>query len=86
MREMRLVFIVGCPRSGTSVIKKVLRTHPGFYACGIEAGWLLDIKDATGHQASPHDVLALLEKHHFGFGHQFTDEFRAGIYGLRFVP
>lgn len=42
------IFVVGCPRSGTSVTKKILRRHSGLTACGVEHHYILALYDTFG--------------------------------------
>ncbi len=66
---MRFVVITGCPRSGTSVFKKVLRQHPQLRACGTEHGYLLDALDRFGAEvADASEVLDFVRRHRWSLG------------------
>lgn len=69
----RYLFVSGCPRSGTSVLKKILRGHPGFVGIGVEHGYLLAMVDHFGPMApSIEEALDAFEEHQWAFGDRST--------------
>jgi hypothetical protein len=79
LAETLVGFIVGAPRSGTSILKKVLRSRPGINACGVEAGYIFDTVDRFGldrrHAAA--ELLAFVESRPFSLGPAGTAAYRA---------
>lgn len=43
MSNQRPIFIIGCPRSGTTMLRLILDTHPNI-SCGPESGFLVEFK------------------------------------------
>ncbi len=69
--ELFPVFLVGCPRSGTSVTKKVLREHPSLYTCGVEHHYILELADRFGDRRfSYEEGLDALARCSFSFAEQ----------------
>ncbi len=65
--ERRVVLVVGCPRSGTSVTKKIVRRHSQLAGCGVEHHYILEMLDRFGDSRFTYgDGLEVLER---GRGH-----------------
>lgn len=71
------IFLVGCPRSGTSVTKKVLRLHAGLASCGVEHPYILELHDRFGETLpSPTEALSLFAASSGSFGSDFVGSAR----------
>jgi hypothetical protein len=57
-REERLVFVVGCPRSGTTFVGRAIGGLPGFVDFGEVTPW----KAALPNEPSPADLRTILER------------------------
>ena len=49
--QVRPIFIIGCPRSGTTLLRLMLDSHPNI-SCGPETGFLIDMERILGHHWS----------------------------------
>jgi len=64
-REERLVFVVGCPRSGTTFLGNVLGAQPGFVDLDEVTPWKAAIPrlyDTAGEPATAHELRRILER------------------------
>lgn len=73
------VFIVGCPRSGTSVTKKIIRRHPDLASCGVEHHYILELADHFGRSTfSFSEGLEVFARSQGSFGSEFITRASAG--------
>ena len=74
----RPIFIVGCPRSGTTLLRLFLDSHPNI-SCGPETGFLPDIADLAGKYEKRLKRFGLEQDHWYGktadFFHQFQIDY-----------
>jgi tetratricopeptide (TPR) repeat protein len=66
------VFIVGMPRSGTTLVETILARHPDVYAGGemlhmfnVEQTLLQWARQQRGYRGGPHEMLGLVPRHYF---------------------
>ncbi len=74
------VFIVGMPRSGTTLIEQILASHPAVHGAGelADFNWLVDQLPGTGGNAFryPEDVTALTTEQLRGLGQAYVERLR----------
>jgi len=74
------IFIVGMPRSGTTLIEQILASHPQVFGAG-ELGFFEQAVDAVrgtlpGAPAFPELAPALAEEHFYALGRHYVDKLR----------
>ena len=71
------IFIVGMPRSGTSLLEQVLATLPGIHGAG-EITWLPETLhvEGTDHKDFPHTVAAYTTDEYLALGRRYLERIR----------
>lgn len=70
------VFIIGMPRSGTSLIEQILASHPQVYGAG-ELTYIGDIDRELTTDTSAHSVASMSQKKIDSLAQQYIDQIRA---------
>lgn len=73
--DRRVVLVVGCPRSGTSVTKKIVRRHSQLASCGVEHHYILEMLDRFGDSRFTYaEGLDMLERGRGHAGDELVDK------------
>ena len=79
--DMEVVFVVGAPRSGTTLVQRVLANHPGFYSLDAETG-LFTLQDVFDEGRRHFGLDAALREELLRSSHSLVEFFERGARAL----